>query len=54
MYGRDPPPMIRGDVSATPMNEVAVVIQDKNEVLEIMRDHLVHAHNLMRQQVDKT
>ena len=54
MYGRDPPLVIRGDVAAISVDEVAGMIQDRNEMLDILKDHLVHAQNWMKQQADKS
>jgi len=53
MYGRDPPLVIRGDVAAISVDEVARMIQDKNEMLDILKDHMVHAQNRMKQHADK-
>jgi len=54
MYGRDPPPLIRGNVAAISVDEVAGIIQDRNEMLDILKDHLVQAQNQMKQHADKS
>ena len=54
MYGRDPPPVIRGDVATISVDEVAGMIQDRNKMLDILKDHLVQDQNRMKQQADKS
>jgi len=38
LYGRDPPPLIIGDSSTTPIEEVALMIKDRNETLNMLKD----------------
>lgn len=52
-YGRDPPPVVRGDVSATAMEEAVVMLQERNEKLELLKNQLVQAQNRMRRQANK-
>jgi len=40
---------VRGDVPATPMEEVAVMLQERNELWAILKDQLVQGQNRMRQ-----
>jgi len=53
LYGRDPPPVVRGDIPTTSMEEVTVMLQERNELLAIFKDQLVRAPNRMRQQAKK-
>lgn len=48
LYGKDSP-LIRGDRSATPIEEVASMNRDRNEMLSILKDRLAQAQNRMKQ-----
>jgi len=48
LYVRDPPPIIRGDVPATPIDEVSTMLKDINEMLRVMKEHLEQAQNHMK------
>jgi len=48
LYGRDPPSLIRGDSSTTPMEEVAWMIKYQNETLNILKDRLAQAQNRIK------
>jgi len=41
MYGRDPPPVIRGGVTTTTLDEVSFMMKERDEMLDMLKEHLM-------------
>ena len=53
LYGRDPPTILRGDSPGSGVEELNQMIQERNLMLDEIRDQLLKAQNRMKTQVDK-
>ncbi|WVZ06906.1 hypothetical protein V8G54_020252 [Vigna mungo] len=53
LYGRDPPPIIKGDIRLTTVEEVSKMTTDRDAMLEELKGQLAKAQNRMKQQADK-
>ena len=52
MYSRDPPPLIRGIPTALPNSEVDRQLNDRDAMSVVLREHLVHAQQRMKNTAD--
>lgn len=53
VYGRDPPPLIHGILSALPNSAMDQLLQDCDSMLTILRKHLVRAQQHMKSSADE-
>ena len=53
LYGRDPPVLIRGDVHPTSNPEVNQMLEDRNQMIDVLKEQLCLAQNRMKVQADK-
>lgn len=53
LYGRQPPPVIRGDVGETSLEEVSRITDERNQMLHELKRQLVRAQNRMKQHADQ-
>ena len=53
MYGRDPPPLIKGISTALPNSEVDRQLIDHDSMLVVLREHLVHTQQQMKNIADR-
>lgn len=50
LYGKSPPVVIRGNVGQTSREEVSRITEERNKVMEELKEQLVKARNRMKQQ----
>lgn len=53
LYGRHPPAVVRGDVEKTTLEEVSRVIEERNLLLQELKQQLTQAQNHMKQSADQ-
>ena len=53
LYGRDPPVLLRGDTHPTSNPEVNQMLEDRNKMLDVLKEQLYLAQNRMKIQADK-
>jgi len=52
LYGREPPPLLKGDMEST-VEEVWLLLEDRNQMLDELQFQLNRAQNKMKQSADK-
>ena len=53
LYGRDPPTLLRGEVTASPVEGVNQLLAERNSILDELKYQLHKAQSRMKSQVDK-
>ena len=53
LYGKDPPILLRGDATPSNVEDVNQMVQDRNLMLDELKEQLAKAQNRMKVQADK-
>lgn len=53
MYGRDPPAILRFEEQSTKVSELEDMLKERDRMLCQIKDHLIHAQQLMKNNADK-
>lgn len=53
VYGRDPPTLIKATAAVDTPGDVVQLLQDRDQILQLLRDHLLRAQLRMKKYADK-
>lgn len=54
LYGRDPPSLIKYENGSTVNAELENQLKDRDAILHLLKEHLHHAQQVMKQRADKS